>query len=172
MLAALRRAGSALPRHAPMRMRALQSRRRCLPAEPDLPPPTLDKLADVVQTEPARRRETWPDGREGANMARGQFLTVAVIGNLPPTVLQAGLCYVLRSSAGSCVTCYGLVGEAVLRVTGCVDVNKLYVTCCSAVGTSNAKKNGRLRRGHTTIGGHAWPRPQLPAFPYQHHVSC
>ena len=79
LLAALRRAGSALPRHAPMRMRALQSRRRCLPAEPDLPPPTLDKLADVVQTEPARRRETWPDGPEGANMARGQFLTVAVI---------------------------------------------------------------------------------------------
>ena len=54
MLAALRGAGSALPRHAASRMRERQSRRRCLPAEPDLPPPTLDKLADVVQTEPLR----------------------------------------------------------------------------------------------------------------------
>ena len=33
MLAALRRAGSALPRHAASRMRERQSRRRCLPAE-------------------------------------------------------------------------------------------------------------------------------------------
>ena len=55
MLAALRRAGSALPRHAPRRMRALQSRRRCLPAEPDLPPPTSASCSHVVQTEPARR---------------------------------------------------------------------------------------------------------------------
>ena len=100
MLAALRRAGSALPRHAPMRMRALQSRRRSLPAEPDLPPPTLDKLADVVQTEPARRRETWPDGPEGANMARGQFLTVAVIAATRQSRLQLHL---RRQDGNSCL---------------------------------------------------------------------
>ena len=33
MLAALRRAGSALPKHARRRLRELQSSRRCLPAE-------------------------------------------------------------------------------------------------------------------------------------------
>ena len=33
MLAALRRAGSALPEHARRRLRELQSSRRCLPAE-------------------------------------------------------------------------------------------------------------------------------------------
>ena len=78
MLAALRRAESALLRHARRRLRERQSSRRCLPAEPEGALPTLDKLADVVHTEPARRRHAWPDGPGGADMVRGQFLAVAV----------------------------------------------------------------------------------------------
>ena len=118
MLAALRRAGSALPRHAASRMRERQSRRRCLPAEPDLPPPTLDKLADVVQTEPARRRETWPDGREGANMARGQFLTVAVIAATRQSQLQTAT--LACSQATSTSTEHG--GEAWNGLRGSLEV--------------------------------------------------
>ena len=68
MLAALRGAGSALPRHAPSRVRERQSRRRCLPAEPDLPVPTLVNMTDVVHTEPAGHLHAWPDGPEGAVM--------------------------------------------------------------------------------------------------------
>ena len=41
MLAALRRAGSVLPKHARSRQRELQSRRRCLPAEPGQVPRRL-----------------------------------------------------------------------------------------------------------------------------------
>ena len=80
MLAALRGAGSALPGHAASRMRERQSRRRCLPAEPDLPAPTLVMLTDVVQvhTEPAGHLHAWPDGQEGAVMTRGQSPAVTV----------------------------------------------------------------------------------------------
>ena len=78
MLAALRRAGSALPRHAASRMRERQSRRRCLPAEPDLPAPTLGMLTDVVHTEPAGHFHAWPDGPEGRVMTRGQSPAVTV----------------------------------------------------------------------------------------------
>ena len=78
MLAALRRAGSALPRHAASRMRERQRRRRCLPAEPDLPAQTLVNMTDVVHTEPAGHLHAWPYGPEGRVMTRGQSPAVTV----------------------------------------------------------------------------------------------
>ena len=59
MLAALRRAGSALPKYARSRLRELLSRRRCLPAEP-----------------------------EGADMTRGQSLAVTVAASTRQTRFQ------------------------------------------------------------------------------------
>ena len=50
----------------------------CLPAEPDLPAPTLGMLTDVVHTEPAGHLHAWPDGQEGAVMTRGQSPAVTV----------------------------------------------------------------------------------------------
>ena len=88
MLAALRGAGSALPGHAASRMRERQSRRRCLPAEPDLPAPTLGMLTDVVHTEPAGHLHAWPDGQEGAVMTRGQSPAVTVAYSMRQTRLQ------------------------------------------------------------------------------------
>ena len=78
MLAALRGAGSSLPKHVRRCLRELQRRRRCLPAEPDLPAPTLGMLTDVVHTEPAGHLHAWPDGQEGAVMTRGQSPAVTV----------------------------------------------------------------------------------------------
>ena len=60
MLAALRPAGFALPNHAQSHLRALQSRRRCLPAEPDLAFSVAVNVERGVQTDPARRRQLAP----------------------------------------------------------------------------------------------------------------
>ena len=60
MLAALRRAGSTLPSHALSRLRALQSRRRYLPAEPGLAFSITVNVERVVQTDPRRRWQLAP----------------------------------------------------------------------------------------------------------------
>ena len=77
MLAALRRAESALLRHARRRLRERQSSRRCLTAEPEGAAPTLVQVGRMLQAEPARHPHDQTDGPEGADMTRGQSLTVA-----------------------------------------------------------------------------------------------
>ena len=55
MLGAPRPAGSALPTHAVSCLRTLQSRRRCLPAEPGLSFSVAINVVRGVQTDPKRR---------------------------------------------------------------------------------------------------------------------
>ena len=88
MLAALRRAGSVLPKQARSRQRELQSRRRCLPAEPGGAAPTLVQVGRVLQAEPAQHPHDQTDGPEGADMPRGQSLAVTVAASTRQTWFQ------------------------------------------------------------------------------------
>ena len=71
MLAASCPAGSALPNHAQSRLRALQSRRRCLPAEPGLTFSVTVNVERVVQTDPRRRWQLAPSYPEVCHVYTG-----------------------------------------------------------------------------------------------------
>ena len=63
MLGSPRPAGSALPTHALSCLQALQSRRRCLPAEPGFNVEVAVNVERGVQTDPRRRRRREPSDR-------------------------------------------------------------------------------------------------------------
>ena len=84
--------------HCPGMLLAPQSRRRCLPAEPDLPAPTLVNMTDVVHTEPAGHFHAWPGGPEGRVMTRGQSLAVTVAASTRQIRLQL----VTTPNCGNC----------------------------------------------------------------------
>ena len=92
MLAALRRAGSALPKHARRRLRELQSRRRCLPAEPGADSrPSWARCAGRACAAPPRsnrwsercRHDSRPiPGRDSRSLDEADTVSAADVGEL------------------------------------------------------------------------------------------
>ena len=154
MLAALRRAGSVLPKHARSRQRELQSRRRCLPAEPGGAAPTLVQVGRVVQAEPARHPHDQTDGPEGADMTRGQSLAVTAAASTRQTWLQQH--HSVESSRGvevhTVLICKNLLVQG--KVTGRCIVLYNFAGCPKVyLNSFHCKVSSKLRNSDATHFG-------------------